>query len=230
MRAIKLLSLRTILTLALACLFWLSATPARSDQIIATPPVVLPPEWYVAGALVIVGNDVCSGLPCTETIAFSFDLGYEFSPDTPTYRAYISNVADDWSGALGSFSLTSTGPEGVNAAKNVFGFTDPAGDDIEIDILQGFVSAPPVTPSLGGADIWSCGTTTCLTDFAPSFFQGATPPVYAVLTGGPAEFTVTTIPEPATLTLLVGGLFALGLMEFTHRKIRVQKGLITPLS
>ncbi len=229
MRATKLLSLRTILSLALGCLFWLSAIPAHADQIIATPPVVLPPEWYVTGALVIVGNDVCSGLPCTETIAFSFDLGYEFYPDEPTYTAYIENVTDTWSGALGFFSLTSTGPEAVNAAKNVVGFVDPAGDDIEISIDQGFVSTPPVTPSLEGADLWSCGTTTCLTDFGFPFDQTRTPPVYGILTTGPAEFTVRTIPEPATLTLLVCGLFVLGWMEFTHRKIRVQKALITSL-
>ncbi len=216
---VRLRIIRAVLSVALGCLVWLSAIPAHADQIIATPPVVLPPGWDVTGALVIVGNNVCSGLPCTETIAFSFDLGYEFYPDELIYRAYISNVADNWSGALGPFSLTSTAPQAVNAAKYVVGFVDPAGDDIEISIDQGFVSTPPVTPSLEGADLWACGTTTCLTDFGFPFDQTRTPPIYGILITGPAEFTVTTIPEPATLTLLVCGLFLLGLVGIARGKI-----------
>lgn len=206
--------------LALGCFVWLSTAPVRADQI-PTPPVVLPPGWDVSGTLSIVGNNACSGLPCTETVAFSFDLGYEFFPDVNTYEAYIANVVNNWSGALGSFSTTNTGPERVNASQNIFGFFEPAGDEIDINIVQGFVSTPPVTPTLLGATLYTCGTTTCLTDFAPPTFQGRTPPQFGILVGGPAEFTVTPTPEPATLTLLVFGLFVLGLVGTTCRKIGV---------
>jgi hypothetical protein len=206
---------RIVSLLALGCFVWLSTTPVRADQI------VLAPAWDVSGTLSIVGNNACSGLPCTETVAFSFDLGYEFFPDVNTYEAYIANVTENWSGDLGSFHVTTTGPQRVNASQNIFGFADPADDEIDINIIQGFVSTPPVTPSFVGATLYTCGTTTCLTDFAPSLFQGRTPPQFGILVGGPAEFTVTPTPEPATLTLLVCGLFILGLAGATCGKICV---------
>lgn len=167
----------------------------------------------VTGVLLIVGNDACAGLPCTETIAFSFDLGYEFNPEAPTYRAYISNVADNWSGPLGSFSQTITGLGATaNADQNDLAFSDPTGEEIDIHVIQGFVSTLPSAVTFSSyADLYSCGTTTCVTDFAPSFFQGRTPPVFGLFVGGPAEFTVTAIPEPATFSLLLCGLFVLGI-------------------
>jgi hypothetical protein len=66
--------LRVLVLLVLGCFVWLSAIPACADGL----PLLLPPAYNVSGALVIVGENACAGLPCTETIAFSFHFGYQF--------------------------------------------------------------------------------------------------------------------------------------------------------
>ena len=193
--------------LALVCFVWLSATPARADTL-------LPPAYDVTGALLIVGNNVCSGLPCTETVSFSFDLGYlEYLPGL--FKPYIVNVVADWSGAL-AFTESSAGPI---PADLVFGFGLGEGGT-EIDIRapapirgpMGFLNWVPTDPPVfeNQAVLYSCGTTTCVTDLVPPPLQHA-PPDAGILLDGPAVFTVKAIPEPATLTLLFSGLLLLGL-------------------
>ena len=73
---------RLSFSLVLVCFVWFSTQPARADGL----PPPLPHAYNVSGALLLVGNNVCAGLPCTETIAFSFDLGYQFKPDLNLYE------------------------------------------------------------------------------------------------------------------------------------------------
>jgi hypothetical protein len=216
---------RLLFSVALGWFVWLSAIPARADGL----PPPLPPEWNVSGALLLVGNNVCAGLPCTETVAFSFDVGYQFLPNFNAYEAYLTDLVGSGSGALGSFIQSDVGP--FFLGNPIFPFNDPAGllpgacigspdaqlfgfapggNGINLHLCQAFVSTP-AAPSISGADLYSCQTSTCLTDFAPAPFQGHGLPQNGIFLFGPVEFTVTAIPEPATLTLLFSGLLLLGL-------------------
>jgi hypothetical protein len=218
---------RVLPFLALGCFVWLSAIPARADGL----PFLLPPAYSVSGALLIVGEDnACGGLPCTETVAFSFDVGYQFL-DSNLYRAYATNMVDSWSGALGSFTKSQAGPifpgivtgvtgvcAGGGGDANFLAFGDPAGDEIDIHLCQGFASTP-VAPSIRAADLYGCATTTCVNDFVPlDRGQTTTLPQLGLFLFGPVEFRVTTTPEPATITLLVSGILLLGLGGAASRK------------
>ena len=203
---------RTFVLIALCCFGCFSATSARADGLTF---VQLAPSYQVTGELTVVGNAVCSGLPCTETVSFSFDFGYFFFPQTNTtpvfYEAYYSNLLADWSGALGSYTETFSGPNTFpSGAGNFLAFDDAAGDEIDINSSVSEV-ASPVVPSFGGPELDLCATATCVTDF--SSVPTATPPVFPLVAGGTAVFTVTPIasPEPSILSMLAVGLFALGL-------------------
>jgi hypothetical protein len=209
------LLIRAVLSVALGCFVWLSAAPARADEI---PPYLLPPAYAVSGALLLVGSDACSGLPCTETIAFSFDLGYEFFGEN-SYLPYLTDFRANGSGALGSFTEGPfAGPSFLGAAGNYFAFFPTPDELTEIDVYVAQTSpsqfyAAPIAPTiLDHADLYSCGDITCLTDFAPwllPFWNGTS--ANGIFLGGPVVSTVRAIPEPSTLSLLVWGLLALGL-------------------
>jgi hypothetical protein len=122
--------------------------------------------------------------------------------------------------------MVGTGGVGV-ISQPFIPFRDPSGDEIDIywnslnfDALS---SVAPVAPSFfPGADLYSCLTDTCITDFIPPDRRsgfGASPPVYATFVGGPAEFTVTPIatPEPSALGLLAFGLFVLGVVAASRK-------------
>lgn len=126
-----------------------------------------------------------------------------------TYLASFSDLQANGSGALGSFTYNVAGPSAFKAAMNFLAIRDAADDEFDIN-LSVLVVPAPVDPSFGFGSLYSCFTSTCVTDFAPPSFQGRTPPEFALLVGGPAEFTVRAIPEPSTLPLLVCGLFLLG--------------------
>lgn len=222
--------LRVLLSLALGSFVWLSATPARADGL----PPPLPPAWDVTGALLLVGNNVCGGLPCTETIAFSFDAGYQFLPAYNVYELYFSNLVQTGSGALGSFTDNTPGPQflsntpfypqypstlvpGACFGKDfnyiVFGY--PVGAEIDLQVCQAFVSTP-TTPLITGAYLYGCFTATCVTDFAP--VPSGTLPQPGIFKGALVSSSVTSIPEPATLTLLLCGILLLGLGRAVSRK------------
>src|SRR5262249_36108118 len=122
--------LRGLLILGLGCFVWLSSVPARADDV----PVFLPLSYHVTGALLIVGDNACAGLACTETVAFSFDLGYFGAPGL--YIPYYKNLLANGSGALGSFTNSGAGPFFVDAEMNHIGFDDTAGDEIDIHLSQ----------------------------------------------------------------------------------------------
>lgn len=211
---------KAFLLIALSCFACLFAAPAGADGL---PPNYLPPAYAISGAALLVGNDVCGGLPCTETVAFSFDFGYQFLPDLDVYQAYLLNFAESASGALGSFTESFAGPFPPSEADNHFIALGNSDFELDIHSSVGIVPAP-VTPSLlDFADLYSCETAACITDFAPSDFQGEAPPIFGLHNpSGPVVYTVTAIPEPATLALLLCGLLTLGLWEAISRKRRIQ--------
>lgn len=224
-------TLRSVFLLFVSCFLicLANAQSARADDI---PPGALPPEWNVSGTASIVGNDACSGLPCTETIAFSFDVGYQFlSSETPPYEAYYTDLVMSGSGALGSFTGSVDGPlflgtpsfsppgECFGLDNNYLGLADPGGDSFNIHLCTAFASAP-TAPALNGVDLYGCGTSQCAADF--SFNPSAPLPQLGLFVYGPVEYTVTPLvtPEPSMLSLLAVGLIALGLAG-ALRKFRV---------
>jgi hypothetical protein len=206
---------RVSLLLALCCLVCLSAVSTRADG-----TTFLSPGWDVSGALLMVGNDVCSGLPCTETISFSFDVGY-VSVLPGFWEPYIVNLVANWTGDMGSFTEISAGPQIRNSITNYFAFFND-GTEIDIHPIPPIVIPPLNTlnwvptdpPVFDGVELFSCGTTTCVTDFVvPPLGQGQTPPVVGIRQEEFGVFSVTPIaaPEPSMLSMLAFGLLALGL-------------------
>ena len=203
--------LRAVSVFALGCFVWLSAAPVRADGL----PIFLPPSYTVSGALLIVGDNACSGLPCTETVAFSFDFGYQFLGKN-FFVPYVAHLLANGSGALGSFTNSNAGPLFVDPEMNHIGFGDTAGDEIDIHLSE-FVVPAPVAPSIIAADLFSCATTTCLTDFAPQLVPLGAPQL-GIFLGGSVESRVTAIPEPAMLISLVSGILLLGLRRAASAK------------
>jgi hypothetical protein len=203
--------------LALVCFVWLSAIPTRADGFNPS----YSQEWNLSGALLIVGNDACGGAPCTETVSFSFDVGYvSFYPGI--WQPYAgSNQVVHFSGDLGSFA----GGVGYLVPDNYFAF---GGVGAEIDVHpiipitgpMGFRNWVPTDPPVfeNEAFMYRCGEINCPTDFAPFPEPGPPPYYYGFEPQGPAVFTVTAIPEPATLTLLFFGILLLGLGGAVSRK------------
>jgi hypothetical protein len=149
-------------------------------------------------------------MPCTETIAFSFDYGFLSADFTaPGYVPYYTNLLVSMSGDLGSFTDSVAGPGFFNPNEGVFlALADPEHDEFDIFTNQYEVPAP-VAPLFGPGDLYSCDTATCITDFSSNPL--ANPPEVGIFLFGPVTYTVRTIPEPSTLSLLLCGLFALGL-------------------
>jgi PEP-CTERM motif len=208
MSSLRRLSLLSVLS----CLIAISTFPANADTV-----------YDVTGAALLVGNNVCSGLPCTETIAFSLDFGWE--PYLTEYEAYVSNLQAVGSGALGSFTINS-GP-----GKGGFGFGgdpflalfDAAGDEIDLDPgISMPTSRDPVaslTPSAPTfyLTLWSCKTMTCVTDFYPPDLQSGPPFAFGNVIYGTVQYTVTAVPEPSAIALLALGIMALAFPGIRRR-------------
>jgi len=155
-----------------------------------------------------------------ETIAFSFDLGYQFLSGLNIYRAYIADLSETGSGAL-PFTGGSAGPIFVSSADNNFIALGDADFEVDVHLAEDFLPAPVAPSLLDFADLFSCGTATCVTDFAPSAFQTAIPPISGLHSpNGAVVSSVATIAEPATSGMLLCGLLALALLGAASRKLR----------
>jgi hypothetical protein len=196
---------------------------ARADEVYA-----------VSGALTLVGNNACAG-PCTETVNFSFDLDYQYCGSAIgclgwPYGAYYSNFVDSGSGALGSFTGSFAGPAYFRLSGGDNGYLAAGSPGGEIDIYANALSETPGPPSLVAASLYSCYTTTCVTDFIPTtpqngdvgvFGVGFQPPVLGIFLDASMESTITPVstPEPPVWMLLLVGM--IGLLGFySVRKIR----------
>lgn len=200
--------------LMLILLFSLAGIPAHADN--AT--------YSITGVMVFTGNNTCTPAPCTESVAFSFDLGYQFNG--VDYLATASNGTSVWTGSIGSFTQSSPtlfignalqAPSGGGCSggpdPNYIGFFDigtngTTGDEADLHLCDN-VEPTPVVPSLSFTDIYRCDTPACSSGFGPGiiFWPGVL-----------EDVTIAQIPEPPTLLLLASGMLALGLLGTTHRK------------
>src|SRR5215469_16139238 len=109
-----------MLIFLLAC-----ASPAMADSI-----------FDVTGVLTVIGNNVCNGTPCVETLRFSFDVALnQIVPGF--FSAQILPSSDVNSlGPLGNFSLSSS----IVGAPDHITFLDGPGDQISINFLNTFTT------------------------------------------------------------------------------------------
>jgi hypothetical protein len=212
--------------LRLLVVFFICAVPAMADSV-----------FDVNGALTIVGNNTCSGTPCVETLAFSFQFAYQLVPQfvIPGHNYYAGTVLPG--GTVTSFGplapfFASSGPCCI--AAGYVPFANLANDGIDILLSQsstnqvtpfGVSPAPPVF--LNGALLYGCGVPgvtsvdrVCVQDFS------ITGSVFGGIGGGPAQITVTAAPEGSALSYLLVGV-GLGLFGMLARKLKYCSGLPT---
>jgi hypothetical protein len=190
--------------------------------------------YYVSGTAIFTGNSVCGGNPCTETLNFSLDFYYEPFSSAPTlYEAQVTNINTSSSGDLGSFVTSFSGPEGLlqpepstgysggpcggPGDQNRIGFAGAGFSEVDMHFCDDFDTAAFV-PVIKSIDVFSCGTT-CKTDFAGPFDQN--PDAFDLMIGPSSlTYTVSTIPEPATILMLASGILGLAFMYAfgSHRK------------
>ena len=174
---------------------------------ICVVPAAADTVYRVTGSATITGNPVCNGLPCTETVNFSFLVNYLLLPNIP--NSYEENL-------VSIISLTSSGPlapfDRIGASNgDYFGFFNSSNDEIDVNGPFGDRQfAPAPFPNLIDADLYGCQTNTCLTDFGlPGFTQIPAPGIFRE---GTLQYTASAVPEEGTWSyLLVGiGLCLLG--------------------
>jgi hypothetical protein len=201
------------LAVAFAVLFLASA--AHADGV-ATP------TYSISGLMVFTGNNTCSPAPCSEAVAYSFDLQYQL--EFGFYSAFITNFSDIVTGDLGSF--TTSYPNGFypsipiptsagecSGDVNLIPINDAGGDEFELSLCQNEVPAP-VVPSLSDPLLYACATATCNTEF----------PENENLSGADSEggvfedVTIKEIPEPTTLAQLAVGLLSIAFFLVNFRK------------
>jgi PEP-CTERM motif-containing protein len=185
-------------------------------------------QYNVDGLLTITGNNACPPLPaCAETIGFSFVVDVVFVPtfNAGPYEAYIVPGSDSVEslGPLGKFTSGGGFPGDITFFAcgdcNYLGFGDPGGDEIDIHLAQG-AGISPFVPSVDHADLYRCGTVTCVTDLCPPSFCGpGTTSAIGIFSPGEVEATVTEVPvpEPQTLALLLIGLAWVLVFQFWRR-------------
>lgn len=164
---------------------------------------------------------------CSENIAFSVDLDYQqVSPagaPYPLYSIFATNLQSIWSGTLGSMTATiPSTPTWGGYYLNMFG---PNGDEVDLNGTFPDGTATPVAPTIYSADLYSCFTADCVSDFVPTNLQqnGSVPLSGIFFPETLSNVTVTSVPptavpEPSTILLLILGLAALGLLlHITNR-------------
>ena len=194
------------ISLALIGMVCLTAAPARALSL---------DTYSVDGAMLIVGNPVCGGVPCTETIAFSFlinvaDIGIGFLGSVLPGTITVNSL-----GPLGVF--TYSGGIGFVGTQNYMPFVSPGVAEIDLHLLTNLVPYPFV-PSFGNAELYSCLNQTCITDFVPPSQNNGAAEYFGVFLAGTSQVTVAYVPEGgSTLTMLVLGLVGLALWQWKQR-------------
>jgi hypothetical protein len=124
----------------------------------------------------------------------------------------------------GSSSVTSSGPLSpfgmYEGNLGNFPFYLPfgnTGDEIDLGVNL-YTVTPWVAPSFGGASLYGCRTTSCITDFVPPDQNtGASAYYYPNIRGAAAQVTVTAVPEEGALGLLSFCLMGLALWQWKQR-------------
>jgi hypothetical protein len=182
--------------------------------LICVVPAAADTVYQVTGSATITGNPVCNGLPCTETIDFSFLVNYLPLPNIPNFyeEHLISIISLASSGPLAPFDRISA------SGGDYFGFFNSSNDEIDVDGPFGDRQfAPAPFPDLVNSELFGCGqggaSPVCVQDFADD----------GISTGhvrfGPVQYTVGTVPEGSTrFYLLVGvGLGLFGMLASTQK-------------
>ena len=168
--------------------------------------------WQVNMDITLLGNNSCGGT-CTQTIDASFLYDGQFDQFGDwVFGVVPGSVTIAGSGPLGSqFSILTNVT--LNPYLQIFD-SFPGGD--ELDIFRPSAGLTPVVPSFAGAGIYACTTAKCFNGFA---VPGTDPSVqtpagsigypFWVIQDETVSYTVKPVAEPATLTLLAGGLVAL---------------------
>ena len=187
-----------------------AAIPAHADDVLT---------YDMTGSFTLVGYDLCSG-PCTETFDFSavLTLTPVAGPVPDVYQATTTSLASSAYGALGDFSGIFAG---LNQA-GYFGFF-PGPDFNEVDMyLNGvgssYYASLPIT--FASAAFYTCASAACRADFFNSVCSGlgciGSADQADLTTDGVITLTAA-VPEPSTLTLLLTGMFILGLAAAFRR-------------
>ena len=174
-------------------------TPLRADSTNG-------PIYDVNGTMILTGNNVCTPSPCTETIQFSFQFGYQFTTlGGNFYSGYAipGTISVTSSGNLGASFLTNgvvfsptVGPNpGCSGGDaNFMEFLDAVGDEIDLHEC-GNLEQSPIAPSFSlTSTLYGCATTTCINDFVPPSLHRQAPAT-GLFINGSAQTSVVAAPE-----------------------------------
>lgn len=187
------------------------------------------PLYDLSGTMTINGNSVCTPSPCSETIQFSFEYGYNYDSSQDLYEGYTvpGTMSVTSFGSLGSGFLTSgyifasgnVGPTCLGGDSNYMAFSNSSNAD-EIDLhFCAIQETSPIAPSLTGTDLYGCTSSTCAKDFVP---WGT--PFSGLFLGGTLETNVVQVPEGGTtFGYVVISLAAIGFVVFRSRHREAQR-------
>jgi hypothetical protein len=186
--------------LVLVIFFLTCAMPARADQV-----------YQVDGTITGTGNNVCSPSPCSVSVTFSFLFEIYNDPNTGINGLLLPNSASaSGSGSLGSlFTFNPGGWSGGN--EGYIPIYDSNLD--EIDLITALPPLDQPFQDFSTVEWYACHTVTCFTGFLPLQEQAiyGAPPAFNVGFNGayPLDLsqTVTAIPEPPTILMVMSGMF-----------------------
>jgi hypothetical protein len=199
--------------LLLTALVSLAGIPTHADTT---------PTYLISGIIQITGNNTCTPAPCSEAVAFSFDLGYqEITQPNPQYDYYDftdTNFTSIWTGDIGSPALgggrifdLDPGYAGCYDYMEMF---DVGGDEADIGLCTSSTPTPEI-PLVSYGDLYHCETAACASEF-PYESLSAGSPVLEDVSITPIDPT----PEPPTIILM--GLGILGLTFWSNKRSRTK--------
>ena len=184
-----------------------TAIPAHADAVLT---------YDLTGSFTMIGDNLCSG-PCTETIDFSSLLTLTPIAGEPgNYQDATSSAVFFATGALGDFN-GSFGFAPAGGLDYVGFFLGPDEFDMYVNNVYDKTSyLPNVNPiSFAGVTIYNCSSPACIADFCDYTCNG--PVSQAANTSGGVITLTAAVPEPSTLTLLLTGMFIVGLATAFRR-------------
>lgn len=180
---------------------------------------------------------VTTGTPFTAT--WTFDAGSaDTDPDT-TRGYYTQSIYKTATFVVGSYSWQTTGA----GALTVFNNHSTSGDGIRFEYGLGGNTQNGATVGFINMDPASAGTSLFSSDalvdfvtgssFPPSAFSGVTllsPTFNGQLNGSVATFAISSIPEPATTSVILGMLALGSVVVWRRGRINVRINGVSPLS